>query len=100
MDINSEFIQSWNEISGGCNRIRDTGFSGKHLAKGERSMLGAFKDSTENHCESNVGLLIPLHAFYETIKGFLDPIIARTLSQAPQNDSLMKRTVNFLKSCL
>ncbi len=70
------------------DRIRETGFTGKHLAKGERSMLSAFKESTENYCENNVGLLIPFHAFYETIEGFLDPIIARTISQARENELL------------
>jgi KAP family P-loop domain len=71
-------------------KIRETGFTGKHLAKGERSMLSAFKESTENYCVNNVGLLIPFHAFYETIEGFLDPIIARTISQARNNDFLDK----------
>ncbi|WP_243685255.1 BREX system P-loop protein BrxC [Methanosarcina barkeri] len=70
------------------DKIRETGFTGKHLAKGERSLLGAFKESTENYCEKNVGLLIPFHAFYETIEGFLDPIIARTISQARNNQLL------------
>jgi len=78
-------------------RIRDTGFSGKHLAKGERSMLSAFKESTENYCENNVGLLIPFHAFYETIEGFLDPIIARTISHARKNESLNEKDCELLE---
>ncbi|MDQ1254372.1 MAG: hypothetical protein QG646_3603, partial [Euryarchaeota archaeon] len=79
------------------DRIRDTGFSGKHLAKGERSMLSAFKESTENYCENNVGLLIPFHAFYETIEGFLDPIIARTISHARKNESLNEKDCELLE---
>lgn len=66
------------------DRIRETGFTGKHLAKGERSMLSAFKESTENYCENNVGLLIPFHAFYETIEGFLDPIPDSQTLQLPE----------------
>ena len=79
------------------DRIRDTGFTGKHLAKGERSMLSAFKESTENYCENNVGLLIPFHAFYETIEGFLDPIIARTISHARKNDFLNEKDCELLE---
>ena len=79
------------------DRIRETGFTGKHLAKGERSMLSAFKESTENYCENNVGLLIPFHAFYETIEGFLDPIIARTISQARKNESLNEKDCELLE---
>ena len=79
------------------DRIRETGFTGKHLAKGERSMLSAFKESTENYCENNVGLLIPFHAFYETIEGFLDPIIARTISHARKNESLNEKDCELLE---
>ncbi|MGB9929835.1 MAG: BREX system P-loop protein BrxC [Methanosarcina sp.] len=80
------------------DRIRDTGFTGKHLAKGERSMLSAFKESTENYCENNVGLLIPFHAFYETIEGFLDPIISRTISQARNNELLYENDCKLLQT--
>ncbi len=79
------------------DRIRETGFTGKHLAKGERSMLSAFKESTENYCENNVGMLIPFHAFYETIEGFLDPIIARTISHARKNDFLNDKDCELLE---
>ncbi|WP_292374247.1 BREX system P-loop protein BrxC [Methanosarcina sp. UBA411] len=79
------------------DKIRETGFTGKHLAKGERSLLGAFKESTENYCEKNVGLLVPFHAFYETIEGFLDPIIARTISQAWKNELLDENDCELLE---
>ena len=79
------------------DRIRNTGFTGKHLAKGERSMLGAFKESTQKHCEENIGKLIPFHAFYETISGFLDPIISRTISQARENELLKEEDCKLLE---
>ena len=78
-------------------QIRETGFTGKHLAKGERSLLGAFKESTVNYGEKNVGLLIPFHAFYETIAGFLDPIIAKTISHARKNDFLNEKDCELLE---
>ncbi|AKB74615.1 hypothetical protein MSLAZ_1354 [Methanosarcina lacustris Z-7289] len=78
-------------------RIRRTGFTGKHLAQGERSMLSAFKDSTVNQCEGKIGLLIPFHVFYKTIEGFLDPIIAKTINQAIDNDQLDDEDCELLK---
>ncbi|KKG09807.1 BREX system P-loop protein BrxC [Methanosarcina sp. 2.H.A.1B.4] len=78
-------------------KIRETGFTGKHLAKGERSLLGAFKESTVNYGEENVGLLIPFHAFYETIAGFLDPIIAKTISHARKNEFLNEKDCELLE---
>ena len=69
-------------------KIRQTGFTGKHLAKGERSMLSAFKESTERYGQSDVGILIPFHSFYSTVESFLDPIIVRTITHAEKNDQL------------
>ena len=41
------------------DQIRITGFTGKHLAKGERSMLSAFKEATENIRNNNLGIIVP-----------------------------------------
>ncbi|MDD4126516.1 MAG: BREX system P-loop protein BrxC, partial [Methanomicrobium sp.] len=69
-------------------KIRTTGFTGKHLAKGERSMLNAYKESAEKYGNSNVGTLVPFYSFYDTIESFLDPVIIRTITQAGENDNL------------
>lgn len=69
-------------------KIRTTGFTGKHLAKGERSMLNAYKESGEKYGDFKVGALVPFHSFYDTIESFLDPVIIRTISQAGSNDNL------------
>lgn len=69
-------------------KIRTTGFTGKHLAKGERSMLNAYKDSAEKYGDCDVGTLVPFYSFYDTIESFLDPIIIRTISQADENSNL------------
>jgi len=76
-------------------KIRQTGFTGKHLAKGERSMLSAFKESTEKYGQSGVGVLIPFHSFYSTVESFLDPIIVRTITQAEKNDQLTNPDLTF-----
>src|SRR3989344_2973089 len=56
------------------DQIRITGFTGKHLAKGERSMLSAFKEATENIKDSPKGVLVSFSDFYNSIESFLDPI--------------------------
>jgi len=78
-------------------KIRKTGFTGKHLAKGERSMLSAFKESTERYCEETIGILIPFSSFYDTIESFLDPIIKRTIDQAKDNSFLKKEDIELIK---
>ncbi len=79
------------------DKIRETGFTGKHLAKGERSMLSAFKEASEKYAESETGVLVPFSTFYHTIESFLDPIIARTITQAGGNDMLEDGDCEVLK---
>ncbi len=79
------------------DKIRLTGFTGKHLAKGERSMLSAFKEASEKYADRELGTLVPFHLFYNTIESFLDPIIKRTIAQAMDNDHLEDEDCNILK---
>ncbi|HUV83038.1 MAG TPA: BREX system P-loop protein BrxC [archaeon] len=79
------------------DKIRQTGFTGKHLAKGERSMLNAFKEAAMEYGENDVGILVPFYSFYYTIESFLDPIITRTIKQADLNDHLEENDCDILK---
>ena len=79
------------------DKIRQTGFTGKHLAKGERSMLSAFKEASEQYAEDELGVLVPFSTFYKTIESFLDPIITRTIEQAKYNDLLEDEDCEVLK---
>ena len=79
------------------DKIRQTGFTGKHLAKGERSMLNAFKEASEEYAEEELGVLVPFSTFYNTIESFLDPIIKRTIEQAKGNDCLVDGDCEILK---
>jgi hypothetical protein len=79
------------------DKIRQTGFTGKHLARGERSMLNAFKEAAMEYGDSSVGVLIPFHSFYNTVESFLDPIIKRTIDHAKQNDLLEEHDSDILK---
>ena len=80
------------------DKIRETGFTGMHLAKGERSMLSAFKEAAEKYGACDVDMLVPFHSFYETVESFLDPIITRTIKQAEGNDHLEDCDCDILKT--
>jgi hypothetical protein len=79
------------------DKVRQTGFTGKHLAKGERSMLSAFKEATEKYAGDELGVIVPFSTFYNTIESFLDPIITRTIEQARDNDLLEDEDCEVLK---
>ena len=79
------------------DNIRSTGFTGKHLAKGERSQLSAFKESSEYYRSQTLGQLVPFASFYLTVESFLDPIIRRTIDQAKENSQLTKLDCEILK---
>lgn len=79
-------------------KIRSTGFAGKHLAKGERSMLNAYKEAAEKYGDSSLGALVPFYSFYDTVVTFLDPVIARTIAQAEDNDNLEEFDCLILKT--
>lgn len=69
-------------------QVRKRGSSGKHLSEGERSMLSAFKESAIQYKDDKEGILVPFHAFYETIDEFLNPSITRVIEGAKRNPAL------------
>ena len=79
------------------DQIRNTGYTGKHLAHGERSMLSSFKEACEKKSESDTTILIPFYDFYDTIENFLDPSIKQTIDQAKENSLLNEEDIRLLK---
>ncbi|CEG27137.1 BREX system P-loop protein BrxC [Bacillus sp. B-jedd] len=69
-------------------QVRKHGSSGKHLSEGERSMLSAFKEAGLRYKDAEEGTLVPFHAFYDTIKEFLNPSISRVIEGANENPAL------------
>jgi len=69
-------------------QVRKHGSSGKHLSEGERSMLSAFKEAGLRYKNAEEGALIPFYAFYDTIKEFLTPSVARVIEGAYENPAL------------
>lgn len=80
-------------------QVRKHGSSGKHLSEGERSMLSAFREAAIRFKESEEGTLIPFYAFYDTIREFLTPSVARVIEGAYQNPALKDDEfhINLLK---
>ncbi|MGV2620921.1 UNVERIFIED_CONTAM: BREX system P-loop protein BrxC [Halobacillus marinus] len=76
-------------------QVRKHGSSGKHLSEGERSMLSAFQESALQFKSSEEGTLIPLYAFYETIREFLTPSVARVIEGAYQNPELKNKNFHM-----
>ena len=78
--------------------IRTTGHSGKHLAEGERSMLNAFQDAANQYGAFPLGTLVPFHAFYGPVEGFLDSSVRRVIDQARSNPALESHDIDLLKT--
>ncbi len=76
-------------------QVRKHGSSGKHLSEGERSMLSAFKEAGLRYKDAEEGTLIPFHAFYDTIKEFLNPSISRVIDGAGENSALKGDSFNI-----
>lgn len=76
-------------------QVRKHGSSGKHLSEGERSMLSAFKEAGLRYKNEEEGSLIPFHAFYDTIKEFLNPSISRVIEGAYENSALKDNDFNI-----
>lgn len=76
-------------------QVRKHGSSGKHLSEGERSMLSAFKEAGLRYKDDDEGTLIPFHAFYDTIKEFLNPTISRVIEGAGENPVLKDDPFNM-----
>lgn len=76
-------------------QVRKHGSSGKHLSEGERSMLSAFQESAIQFKDQEEGAIVPLYAFYETIREFLNPSVARVIEGAYQNPALKDDSFNM-----
>lgn len=79
------------------NGIREHSSSGKHLSEGERSLLSGFQESAIKYYDSEVGVLIPFSAFYDTVEKFLDHDIKVVILQAYENNRLTDFDVEVLK---
>lgn len=78
--------------------IRKVGATGKHLSRGERSLLDAFQNAARQNIDKPLGVLVPFHAFYPAIESFLDTNVKRIFEQAAEKQSLDPYDVDILKT--
>ena len=78
--------------------IRKVGATGKHLSKGERSLLDAFQSAAVLNAERGIDALVPLYDFYPSIESFIDTTAKRSIDEAPGNSALDPYDADLLKA--
>lgn len=83
-------------------KIREHGFSGKHMSSGERSMISAFQESAQKVEDEGTGILVPFWRFYDTIETSLDygirQVISRCQDAADEGHGLFEQDVHVIKA--
>lgn len=70
--------------------IRNVGATGKHLSRGERSLLDAFQSAAVANSQRDTQSLVPLYDFFPSIESFLDTAVKRSIDQALDNSQLVQ----------
>lgn len=78
--------------------IRKVGATGKHLSRGERSLLDAFQSAAVRNAERGIDTLVPLYDFYPSIESFIDGVAKRSIDEAPLNPALQAYDSLLLKA--
>ena len=82
-------------------QIRKHGSSGKSLSGGERSMLSAFQEASQQRMLQNEESFVPFNAFYDTVHTFLDGAVRRVIDRADRaalaGNGLKPQDVDVLK---
>lgn len=78
--------------------IRKVGATGKHLSRGERSLLDAFQSAAVRNADHGTDVLVPLYDFYPSIESFIDGMAKRSIDEAPLNPALQAYDSQLLKA--
>jgi hypothetical protein len=78
--------------------IRKVGATGKHLSRGERSLLDAFQSAAIQNMSKSTDALIPLYDFYPSIESFIDGMAKRSIDEAPLNPALQEFDSQLLRA--
>lgn len=78
--------------------IRKVGATGKHLSRGERSLLDAFQSAAVRNSDHTTDVLVPLYDFYPSIESFIDGMAKRSIDEAPDNPALQSYDCLLLKA--
>lgn len=63
-------------------KIRDMGYSGQHMSRGERSLLSSFQEAGIRVKDEMRGALVPFNYFFESINQFLEDVARRPFIHA------------------
>ncbi len=77
--------------------IRKSGFAGKHLAQGERTVVGSCHQAVQQISGNDLGDLVPFHFHYETVQQGIDTHVKSTIQKASENEDLEPQDVVILK---
>jgi hypothetical protein len=78
--------------------IRKVGATGKHLSRGERSLLDAFQSAAVRNADHGIDALVPLYDFYPSIESFIDGMAKKSIDEAPLNPGLQPFDSLLLKA--
>lgn len=78
-------------------KVRELGFTGQHMSRGERSLLNSYQEAGIKIKEEKIGCIVPLHIFYSSIEQFLGDNIRRPIIQAKKDKGINDFGVNVLK---
>jgi KAP family P-loop domain len=79
-------------------QIRRLGETGKHLSEGERSLLSAFHESAKAVADQEIGILVPVSRFFDSLVTFLEGSIRRVFDHASDNTHLQPHDLEVLKA--
>ncbi|MFT0898139.1 BREX system P-loop protein BrxC [Candidatus Methanoprimaticola sp. MG2] len=79
-------------------QLRDKSNAGKNLSNAARSMLKIFKDTAAANCNEGLDFVVPMHAFYDSIRDELDSPTGLVFNRAVENDQLNDFDVDVLKT--
>jgi hypothetical protein len=79
------------------DKVREAGHSGKHMSRGERSLLNAFQEAAKTAQNQEIGYIVPFNSFYSSIEQFLEDDAKRPIIQAREYTGLSEFTVEVLK---
>lgn len=78
-------------------KVRNMGYSGQHMSRGERSLLSSFQEAGIRVKDMEVGSLVPFQYFYQSIEQFLEDNVRRPFIHAKNERGIDEFGLEVLK---
>ena len=78
-------------------KVRDMGYSGQHMSRGERSLLSSFQEAGIRVKDNKLGSLVPFNYFFESIEQFLEDVAKRPFTIAKNERKIDEFELEVLK---